>query len=175
MSECNCNNYDHLDGRPALNKRGHDTKKIIDRLSLITEHAEGEHKLYQCPICGQFWQRSLDWMRGNKPYIFKVPVTTTSEWLLKPFVQPDDLFNRVAGIQQYLERASFVEQPEKCRKEGCTNRAINLSVLCAFHHMESIGLKSDVRDDFIWFEPYSKSNYEFTIDQLKKLPNYKAL
>jgi hypothetical protein len=41
--------------------------------------------------------------------------------------------------------------------------------------MESIGIKSNLPDDFTWFEPYIKPNFELTIEQLRKLPNYKAL
>lgn len=175
MSTCSCSQYTDISDRPSLNNRGHETKRIINSLTLIATHSEKEHELYKCMTCGQFWQRSLDWIRGNKPYIFKVPDTLVTEWTIKPFVQPDDLFNRIAVIQQYLGRATFEETAELCRKDGCSNQAIKLSVLCAFHHMESLGLKSKMTDEFTWFAPYLKSNYEFGIDQLKALPNYKSL
>jgi hypothetical protein len=175
MSTCSCSQYADISDRPSLNNRGHETKKIINSLILIATHSEKEHELYKCPTCGQFWQRSLDWIRGNKPYIFKVPNTLESEWTIKPYVQPDNLFNRIAVIEQYTGRASFEETAELCRKDGCSNQAIKLSVLCAFHHMESLGLKSKMTDEFTWFAPYLKNNYEFGIDQLKALPNYKSL
>ena len=175
MSTCSCSQYADISDRPSLNSRGQETKRIINSLTQIATHSEKEHELYKCLTCGQFWQRSLDWIRGNKPYIFKVPDTLETEWTIKPFVQPDDLFNRIAVIQQYLGRATFEETSELCRKDGCTNHAIKLSVLCAFHHMESLGLKSKMTDEFTWFAPYLKSNYEFGIDQLKALPNYKSL
>ena len=114
-------------------------------------------------------------MRGNKPYLFKVPATNEADWLTKPFVQPDELFMRVARVQQYLGRVTFVETQEKCRNEDCSSRAIQLSVFCAFHHMENIGIKSDVTDDYKWFDPYRKSNYEFSIQQLRELSNYRPL
>jgi len=172
---CSCIKYTDLVDRPSLNKRGHDTKKILAGLQIVAKHSSEEHIVYKCTFCGQFWQRSLDWMRGNKPYLFKVPTTTETDWLNKPFVQPDELFNRVARIHQYLERASFVETAEKCRHENCSNQAIELSVFCAFHHMENIGIKSDVTDEYEWFDPYAKQNFEFEIGQLRGLPNYKAL
>ena len=175
MSTCSCSQYKDISGRPSLNNRGHQTKKIINSLSLVATHFEKEHELYNCVACGQFWQRSLDWIRGNKPYIFKVPKTLATQWTMKVFVQPDDLFNRIAAIQQYFKQATFQESVELCRKEGCSNQAIILSVLCAFHHMESLGLKSKMTDEFTWFAPYLKNNYEFGIDQLKALPNYKSL
>lgn len=175
MPKCFCNQYSDISDRPSLNNRGHKTKKIINSLTLIATHSEKEHELYKCPSCGQFWQRSLDWIRGNKPYIFKVPDTMETEWLIKPFVQPDDLFNCIAVIQQYLGRVNFEETVGVCRKDSCSNQAIKLSVLCAFHHMESLGLKSKMTDEFTWFAPYLKNNYEFGIEQLKALPNYTSL
>ena len=174
MTECTCNTYDDLLDRPSLNSRGHQTKKIIDTLTFLAAHSEKEHMLYKCSVCGQLWQRSLDWVRGNKAYIFKVPNITEVEWAAKPFVQPDELFNRVGRIQQYLERAFFEETPNKCRHESCSNQAIILSVFCAFHHMENIGLVSEMTDEYRWFEPYVKRNFEFGIEQLKTLPNYKS-
>lgn len=175
MNSCTCNLYKDLDGRAALNKRGHDTKRILDALQKIAEHPQGEHRLYKCPVCAQMWQRSLDWMRGNKPYVFKVDTIAIEDWLHMPFVQPDELFNRAGHVEQYLERAFFEEQETFCRIEGCQEHAIKFSVVCAYHHMQNIGIKANLPDEYRWFGPYIKSNFEYTIEQLKTLPNYRQL
>jgi uncharacterized C2H2 Zn-finger protein len=175
MSSCRCESYQDLDSRAALNKRGPETKRISNALELIAEHPGQEHRLYKCPVCGQLWQRSLDWMRGNKAYLFKVPSIEVGQWLHKPFVQPDELFSRIGHVQLYLDRASFEEQAATCKSPGCGEHSIKFSVFCAFHHMQNIGIKAEFNDDYRWFGPYSKSNYEFSIEHLKKLPNYKKL
>lgn len=173
MTTCNCEKYTDLPDRPSLNKRGHDTKSIIDTLVLVAESADTEHKLYKCPTCGQFWQRSLDWMRGNKAYIFKVPNVEIDQWKAKQFVQPDELFSRVGHVQQYLDRVTFEEQAAICRQDGCDNHAIKRSVFCALHHMENIGMTKSLPDDYTWFTPYDKENFKLSIERLKQLPTYK--
>jgi hypothetical protein len=57
MNSCRCNDYKDLDDQPALNKRGHDTKRIADALQLIAEHPQKEHRLYRCSACGQMWHQ----------------------------------------------------------------------------------------------------------------------
>lgn len=175
MASCACNRYTDISDRDLLNKRSKETKKLTGDLTLLAEHAQKEHTLYKCPVCGQLWQLSLDWMGGNKPYIFKVPNISQADWTEKPFVQPDELFNRIARIQLYLKNTLFVETHDLCRKDGCANHALKLSVFCAVHHMENIGIKAELPDDYRWFEPYYKENYAFGIEQLKNLPNYKSL
>jgi len=169
---CKCADYKDLETRRELNKRGRQTKKIIAWVELIAEDSSGEHKLYRCPACSQLWQRSLDWMRGNSAYAFKVPAIDIATWIGQPFVQPDELFNRVGMIEQYLEKACFEEKAQLCRREGCNERAIKLSVLCALHHMESIGLGNSLPENCTWFRPYEPEDYMLTMRYLKSLPNY---
>lgn len=173
MMTCNCVKYLDITDRTSLNKRSRDTKAIVDALELIGDIDDSEHRLYKCPSCGQFWQRSLDWMGGNKAYVFKVPVVEVGLWNAKQFVQPDELFNRVGHIQQYFDRVEFEEQEKICKREGCRNRSIKLSVLCALHHLEMIGIKISMPEYYAWFLPYEKENFELSIERLKQLPNYK--
>ena len=175
MDQCNCKIYDDIADRPSLEKRFKYTKKIISGLTLIADHPNGEHKLYHCKNCGQYWQFSMSWMDGNKKYIFQVPEISVDIWKEKPFVQPDDLLVRSGHIVMYLEGVTFIEQDSKCRREGCDNNAIKMSVLCALHHLNSINIKVTLPDNETWFAPYEKSKYELTIDFLKSLPNYKSL
>jgi predicted RNA-binding Zn-ribbon protein involved in translation (DUF1610 family) len=175
MSSCKCKNYEDPDSRAALNKRAAETKRISAALQFIAEHPGKEHRLYECPVCGQMWQRSMAWMLGNKAYLFKVPPIENEQWLQQPFVQPDELLSRIAHVQLYLDRAFFEEQAALCKSPDCGEHSIKFSVFCAFHHMQSIGIKAEFNDEYRWFGPYTRSNYEFNIGQLKKLPNYKKL
>jgi hypothetical protein len=172
MQTCNCNSYKDLDTGSAITKREKETKKILNGMDLLAEDATGEHNLYKCPGCGQFWQRSLAWMDGNKPYAFKVPTIEIETWKRLPYVQPDELFARVGSVEQYLERARFVEKAEICRREGCEEHAIQLSVLCAFHHMENIGFGNRLPQNCTWFSPYEQVDYVLSNRYLKTLPNY---
>jgi hypothetical protein len=142
---------------------------------MIAEHPGGEHKLFKCIGCGQLWQQSKDKKRGNQRYLFKAPSIEIAEWLDKPFVQPDELFDRAGHIQQYLRGAVFEELEPLCRSANCQNQSVKFSVLCAFHHMLNIGIKAEIPDDHRWFEPYHKSNYEFNFEQLQALPTYKKI
>jgi len=171
--KCICNKYSDILDYGALTKRFKDTKNIFSYLTLIAEHPEKEHRLYQCETCGQLWQRSLSWMDGNEQYIFKVPKINIGEWKEKPFVQPDDLFVRTGVVRQYLERAIFEEQNVICRHAGCTHYSIKLSVFCVIHHMESIGIKLTLPDNNTWFPPFEKELVELTYERLSELPNYK--
>jgi hypothetical protein len=170
---CNCEKYTDLADLPSLNKRGHNTMTIIDMLTLVAECINTEHQLYICGTCGQFWQRSLARMRGNKPYIFKVPNIEIEQWKAKQFVQPDELISWSDHVQQYLNKVNFEEHVANCRREGCDNHAVNLSVFCALHHMDNIGIKISLPNDYLWFPPYVKENFELSIAQLKQLPTYK--
>lgn len=172
---CKCAGYTDLKTRPEINKRGYETKKIMTGFEQLTEDNSGEHKLYKCPACGQLWQRSLDWLRGNKAYAFKVPAIDIATWITQPFVRPDELFNRVGRIEQYLEHARFEEKAELCRREDCSEHAIKLSVLCALHHMENIGLGNTLPGHCTWFSPYEPDDYILTMRYLKSLPNYSML
>jgi hypothetical protein len=175
MPACRCIAYTDLDGRPALNKRGNEINKMLRSLQMIAEHPGGEHKLFSCTGCEQLWQQSLDWMRSNQRYLFKVPSIEITDWLDKPFVQPDDLFNRARHIQQYLRGAVFEELEPLCRSANCPNHSVKFSVFCAFHHMLNIGIKEEIPDDYGWFDPYHKKDYEFNFEQLQALPTYKRI
>ena len=175
MDTCNCKIYTDLSDNPSLTKRIKETKGILSDLTLIAEHTDKEHKLYKCPVCGQYWQRTTSWTAGVKPYVYKVPFIEIDEWKNKPFVKPDELFVRVGLVQQYLSRATFEEKNEKCRHESCNNNAIKMSVFCIIHHLPNINIKVTLPDDKTWFSPYEKHNYELTLERLCAMPNYKKL
>lgn len=173
MKTCTCNKYGDILDYDLLKKRFKVTKNILTNLTLIAEHPEKEHYLYECVKCGQLWQRSLSWMDGNKPYVFKVPKIEIEIWKCNPFVQPDDLFVRTGVIRHYLDRATFEEKNSLCRHSDCSHHAIKFSVFCIVHQMQNIGIKATFPDDITWFLPYEKKLVEPTYERLSKMPNYK--
>ena len=175
MSTCHCNQYGDILNYDLLKKRYRETKNILANLLVIAEHPEKEHFLYKCANCGQQWQRSLSWMDGNKPYAFKVPPIEIEVWKQRPFVQPDDLFAITGGIDLYLERATFEEQSTLCKNSTCSHHAIKFSVFCIVHHMENLGIRVSIPDNYTWFPPFEKGHIELTYQRLSELPNYKKL
>lgn len=173
MNICACSSYEDLNGLPAVRNRGHNTGKIIKSLEFIVKHDDNEHQLYKCSHCEQHWQSC--WWQGNKPYIYKVPDIGVTDWLEKPFINLCTIFGRIEKIQEYLKGPKFEEQTALCRFPGCEEHSIRLSVLCLFHHMENIGIKITMPDDYRWFGPYVKSDYDFDMNQLKSIANYKPL
>lgn len=171
---CSCGSFGDLLTSNDLPKRERKTAKIVRSLALLATHPLGEHELYTCAKCGHYWQRSLEWVSGNRPYIFKVVPIDLAEWMEKPFVQPDELFVRVGVFEQYWRNNVFDEKEALCRKDGCGNHAIRLSVFCVLHHMDSIGLKTQFPDNLTWFGPYRKDDLEPSIEFLKRQSNYVA-
>lgn len=134
---CECNQYQHLELiRKAISKRIRETKSLKKKLDLLAEN--GEHKLWRCRACNQLWQSSRAWNWGAEEYLFKVPEISVDEWLNKPFIQPDEMLIHTSVMKDYMDGQTFVEKPEKCRTEGCIKRAIELSVFCLEHHVESL-------------------------------------
>ncbi|MGC4104067.1 hypothetical protein [Ferruginibacter sp.] len=173
MKVCNCNIYGDILEYTQLKDRFKDTKKILSDLKLLAQHPEKEHQLYQCVNCGQYWQKSMSWMDGNKQYVFKVREIEVTEWKEQPFVQPDDLFARTGIVNQYLKRATFEEQETLCRHPSCPHHAIQLSIFCIVHHMESIKIATTIPDNVTWFPPFEKKHLELSYERLSELPNYK--
>lgn len=173
MDTCNCKEYSDILDHPSLKKRFKETKSILSNLKLIAEHQGKEHKLYECKVCGQFWQRTTCWTAGVKHYAYKVPSIKIEEWKGKPYIKPDELFASVGHFQQYISRAIFEEQNVKCKSEGCNNNAIKMSVLCVIHHLQNINIKITLPEDKTWFPPYEKHQFELAFERLCELPNYK--
>ena len=95
--------YPHIEfTREAVTKRANVTKKIVDRLTMIGEHADGEHRLYVDDATGEYWQYSSAWNWGAKPYCFLVPSITFEDWLAERYVDPDEMIIYAAVMQQFL-------------------------------------------------------------------------
>ncbi len=145
---CSCEPYEHLEpSRHSIYKRIQVTKKLHGTLEMIAEKKDENNFLFKCSICNQFWQESLAWNWNQKKYLFKVPEISVENWLQELFVEPDKILIYLASLESYEEKQTFVERNETCRNETCDGNAIQYSVFCKKHHIESLQ-KNRVLPDF---------------------------
>ncbi len=156
---CECEKYEHLKlYREPINQRIKKSRILKRRLKELAQSTDGEHTLWQCSICSQFWQSSYAWNWGQKFYLFKVPPIAVDEWLIEPYIQPDELLIFTAVMQDYLDKNSSEETDRKCRAEGCGKNAIKFTVFCLSHHIESLQ-KAGALPKYPkgkWFLPYER-------------------
>jgi len=160
---CECHKYEHLTlDRKAVSKRIKETKNFKKLLEVVAKHNGVEHQLLKCAACGQLWQSSRAWNWGNDEYLFKVPPIEIEAWLSEPFVQPDEMLIYSAVMQDYVEDNSVAETEKECRTSGCGKRAVELSVFCMGHHIESLqnagALPKDPKGR--WFPPYHRAGMD---------------
>lgn len=159
---CDCEKYPNLElYREAIDKRIKETKKIKKNLELIAGNPKFHPLLWRCNACNQFWQSSGAWNWGAKEYIYKVPQIEIEKWKEKPYVKPDELLIYSAMLQQFEENNTFVERNVKCKNENCISNAIQYSVFCKIHHIESLQ-KAKALPNFPsgkMFEPYHFQNW----------------
>ena len=135
---CACDTYGHLElYREEIDRRIRATKRLKATLEVLAEGGAGD-QLLKCAACGQHWQSSRAWNWGAREYLFKVPDIGAEEWLAEPYMKPDEMLIYGASMSRFEESQSFKEKDEACRAEGCDGRAIELSVLCKRHHVESL-------------------------------------
>jgi hypothetical protein len=154
---CECAKFEPIElYREAVSKRIKQTKKLKHELETIATHNLGEHRLLRCRVCGQHWQLSRAWNWGNPEYLFAVPKIDPDQWLIEPYVQPDELLIYSAVMHDYMERCTFVQKEEECRAVGCTNRAVRFSVFCLEDHIISLQNASVLPKlpQGRWFAPY---------------------
>src|SRR5262245_3491100 len=103
MAECKCQDYEDLELlRDAITERMKASPRLKKRLQGLAEHPGGEHKLFVCQYCHQMWQASRAWSWGNHEYVFKIPQIESSQWIEKPFAQPDELLIYTARMNDYI-------------------------------------------------------------------------
>lgn len=84
-------------------------------------------------FCGQFWQKSIAWNWGGKHYLFKIPETTTDDWLKEQFMSPAEMLIYSSLMAEYLKMNKFIESKTRCQNEECDRVAIEKNVLCKHH------------------------------------------
>jgi len=159
---CQCAEYEDLEMlRKVISKRIKKTKELKKKLKLIVTSEDKEHQLWVCESCGQIWQSSRAWNWGNDLYLFKVPQITKEEWLIKPYVQPDELLIYVGSLSEFLKQG-LKKGEEKCKKDGCTNNAVKGLVMCLKHHIENLQKVHSLPQEPVgrWFQPYVEENFK---------------
>src|SRR5690349_10840719 len=135
---CNCKSYRPLElSRDQISRRIKAGKEILKTLESQAEVNNGA-VLYQCRVCGQFWQKSIAWNWGGKNYLFKVPETSTSDWLNEQYMSPAEMLIHSALMADYFKVNKFIESKTRCRNEGCDRMATEGNVLCKHHFIESL-------------------------------------
>jgi hypothetical protein len=156
---CECNKYEHIElYRESINQRIKKSRTLKQKLKEIAQSIDGEHTLWQCPVCSQFWQSSYAWNWGQKFYLFKIPSIAIDEWLLESYVQPDELLIFAAMMRNYLDSNSSEEIERKCRAEYCEKNAVKFTVFCLSHHIESLQ-RAEALPKYPkgkWFLPYQR-------------------
>jgi hypothetical protein len=144
-----------------MEKRIEQTKTIRKSLKLLANSPDKLHNLYQCDACNQFWQESRAWSWDNKLYLFKVPSTSTQDWLDEPYIRPHELATFNSSVARVLENVS--EKSDPCSVNGCPNKAITRSVSCLAHHIQSLQKVRLLPQDPTgrWFPPYDKKPISF--------------
>jgi hypothetical protein len=162
MPPCDCASFEDMQlTRDAVDHRARQTKSLKQRLQLEAKHPDDEHLLFTCTECGQTWQRSLAWNWGNKEYLFRVPPIDTKEWVNVPFVQPDELVIFAAVLARYLSRGCSTPTGQQCRRDGCPNSAVKLSLFCVRHHIENLQRIHTFPQSPVgrWFGPYRAEDF----------------
>ena len=117
---CCCAQNEHIEFlRKAVRKRINESRALKKSLAIVAKHADGEHKLYRCGSCGQFWQGSRAWNWGNDEYLFRVPAVEVSHWLEEVFVQPDELLIFTEVLSDFLRQNNW---PRSIRALACELR-----------------------------------------------------
>jgi hypothetical protein len=152
--KCDCEKYEHLEPqRKSIDKRIKETPKIKQLLKCVAEQDDNKIAgLYRCPVCNQLWQETFAWNWGAKHYIYKVPEIDIESWRKEPFIKPDELLIHMALYERFEEGQTFVEKETECRREDCSDKAIQYSVLCKWHQFETISKFPEGKI----FEPYGK-------------------
>jgi hypothetical protein len=61
-----------------------------------------------------------------------------ADWDQEPFRQPGAMMVYSAIMSDYFAKNTFTTDDNSCRNEGCTERALRISLFCRDHHIESL-------------------------------------
>jgi hypothetical protein len=105
--------YPHIEfTRKTVTRRAKETKEILSRLTLVSEHPDKEHRLYRDTATNEYWQYASAWNWGAKPYCFLVPEIEIEEWEKERYVDPDELLLYCASMKEYLSVPAHREIPD---------------------------------------------------------------
>ena len=136
---CDCEKYERLEAcRHCIYERIHPTKTLTKKLELIAEKKDEDNSLLKCPVCHQLWQESVSRNWGTTKYLFKVPEILVANWISESFVEPESILNYLSSRREYEKKQAFIERNEKCRKENCDKNAVQYTVFCKEHQIESL-------------------------------------
>jgi hypothetical protein len=136
---CDCAQFQPIElDRLSITRRIKKSPAIRKRLTQIAEHTGLWLYLFRCPECGQFWQSGHEWNFGDREYLFHVPPIEVSVWQSEPYCQPAAMMIYSAEMEDFCARNTFEPGDSPCRSEGCRERAIQFSVFCLDHHIESL-------------------------------------
>lgn len=137
-SMCDCQKFPHLTlDRKAISRRIRDSKALKKRLKILVDDSQLGIALFRCPICGETWQSGREWNFANEEYLFRVPAITVEEWEREHYRQPAAMMIFSAMMQDYYSKP-FAPSSEKCRAEGCDERASVFGMLCRAHQVEEL-------------------------------------
>ena len=156
--KCNCNKIGDLTlERDEISKRIKGSKKIAKTLIPLAKHSD-QTTLHSCNICGQYWQHSLAWNWNGKSFFFKVPKTTVNEWQTEKYVSPSDLIIYNSLMKDYFSKNNLTDSNNPCKKESCSNKALNQNVLCRIHFIKNLQNMSMLPQtpEGKYFEPYKE-------------------
>jgi hypothetical protein len=139
LNECSCRATGELDlVRDAISKRIRISNSLKRGLTLVVRHADQEHRLYRCEVCGSLWQAAYASNWGAKEYFFQVLHIESVDWEKERYVDPDELLLFVAVITSFLGQQGLELAASACRVEDCGEKAIRLSAFCVRHHVENL-------------------------------------
>jgi hypothetical protein len=135
---CDCASYPHLTlDRKAISTRIKQSKSLKKRLQPAAEDSQLGITLLRCPVCGEMWQSGREWNFANEEYLFRVPSITPDEWQHEHYRQPAAMMIYTAMMTDYYSRP-FTASPDKCRADGCEERASVIGVFCRRHQVEEL-------------------------------------
>ena len=136
---CSCAKFTPIElKREAIDQRIKESPSIKKRLKPLAKIDSQRLSLYQCPQCGQLWQSGHEWNFGDKDYLFHVPGIEASDWVQEPYAQPAAMMIYSAMMETFMSQNSFTPTSRQCKSNGCNEHAIDKSVLCKAHHIESL-------------------------------------
>jgi hypothetical protein len=136
---CDCTHYQSIElDRQSITRRIKESSAIRKRLTQVAENTDLRLYLFRCPECGQFWQSGHEWNFADREYLFRVPSIEVADWQHEPYQQPAAMMIYSAVMRNFFARAKFETGDSPCRAEGCTERALRLSVFCCDHHIQSL-------------------------------------